>query len=260
MTTDSSTDFNTGATTGTDAGAADRAKGAASTAADQGRHVAGTAKAETLNVAGTAAEQARSVVGDAVRGVSDQVVDQATTQRDRLSETLRGLGDDLEKMASPGPGPESGLAVDLAHEVSERVRALGSHLEGREPSQLLDDARSFARRRPGTFLLGALAAGVVAGRLFRATADGAAAATLAEDSSPTYGSDLGNNLGNNLGSGLDGGVGFDGTGTPVPAIAEPDPYVSGYPTPETGAAPVMDPTVPVPPVSPVSGRPTLDTP
>ena len=48
------------------------------------------------------------------------------------------------------------------------------------PAQLLDDARDFARRKPGTFLLGALAAGVVAGRLFRATADGAAAASLAD--------------------------------------------------------------------------------
>lgn len=250
MTTDSSTNIST------DAAATDRAKEAASTAADQGRHVAGTAKEETLNVAGTAAEQARSVMGDAVRGVSDQVNDQATSQRDRLSETLRTLGDDLDKMASPGPGPESGLAVDLAREVSDRVRAFGSQIEGREPSQLLDDARSFARRKPGTFLLGALAAGVVAGRLFRATADGAAAASLAQDSPTGRDSDLGNNLG----SGLAGGVGFDGTGAPVPAITEPDPYVSGYPTPETGAAPVMDPTVPVPPVSPTSGRPTLDTP
>jgi hypothetical protein len=62
--------------------------------------------------------------------------------------------------------------------VSDRVRALGTYLEGREPGDLLGDARDFARRRPGTFLLGALAAGVVAGRMFRATADGAAAASL----------------------------------------------------------------------------------
>jgi hypothetical protein len=77
------------------------------------------------------------------------------------------------------------MATDLAREVSDRVRALGSHLEGREPGQLLDDARDFARRRPGTFLLGALAAGVVAGRMFRATADGAAAASLAESGGST---------------------------------------------------------------------------
>lgn len=157
----------------------DKARETASTAADQSRHVAGTAKDEALDVASTAAQQARSVVGEARQQVTSQLSDQATTGRDRLSETLRTLGDDLQQMAE-GQGPAQGMATDLAREVSDRVRALGSHLEGREPTQLLDDARDFARRRPGTFLLGALAAGVVAGRLFRATADGAAAASLAD--------------------------------------------------------------------------------
>jgi hypothetical protein len=173
----------TGDTT-SDASTTDKAKETASTATDQGRQVAGTAKDEALNVAGTAADQARSVINDAKQQVTTQLNDQATTQRDQLSQTLRTLGDDLQQMAN-GQGPASGLAADLAQEVSDRVRALGSHLEGREPGQLLDDARDFARRRPGTFLLGAVAAGVVAGRLFRATADGAAAASLAESGDST---------------------------------------------------------------------------
>jgi hypothetical protein len=146
--------------------------------------VAGTAKDEALDVAGTAAEQVRNVVGEARQQVTTQLSDQAATGRDKLSETLRTLGDDLQKMAQ-GEGPSQGMATDLAHEVSDRVRAFGSHLENREPAQLLDDARDFARRRPGTFLLGALAAGVVAGRVFRATADGAAAASLAETGGTT---------------------------------------------------------------------------
>ncbi len=122
------------------------------------------------------------MVGQARQQVTSQLSDQATTGRDRLSETLRTLGEDLQQMAE-GQGPAQGMATDLAREVSDRVRALGSHLEDRDPSQLLEDARSFARRRPGTFLLGALAAGVVAGRLFRATADGAAAASLVDSAS-----------------------------------------------------------------------------
>ena len=51
--------------------------------------------------------------------------DQATTQRDKLSETLRTLGDDLERMAA-GQGAGSGLATDLAREVSDRARAFAS--------------------------------------------------------------------------------------------------------------------------------------
>ena len=158
-------------------GTAETMKTTASTAADQGRRVADTAKAEAQNVAETAVRQTRSVMTDAAQQVSTQVSDQATVQRDKLSQTLRAFGDDLEQMASQGQ--DSGLAADLVREVATRARAFGSHLEGREPAQLLDEVRDVARRRPGTFLLGALAAGVVAGRLFRGAADGAAAAQLA---------------------------------------------------------------------------------
>jgi hypothetical protein len=140
--------------------------------------VADTAKAEAQHVAGTAVQQTRNLMTDATQQVSSQVNDQATAQRDKLSQTLRTLGDDLEQMASQGQG--SGMAADLVREVATRARAFGSHLEGREPAQLLDEVRDVARRRPGTFLLGALAAGMVAGRLFRASADGIAAAQLAQ--------------------------------------------------------------------------------
>ena len=167
------------ADTGSTDGTTDPAKQTAPTAVDQGKNVAGTAKEEAANVAGTAAQEARGVVNEAVRQVSDQVGDQATTQRDRLSETLRTFGDDLQKMVA-GEGAQSGMAADLVREMSDRARSFGSHLQDREPGQLVEEARDFARRSPGTFLVGALAAGVVAGRLFRATADGAAAATLTD--------------------------------------------------------------------------------
>jgi hypothetical protein len=221
----------------TDTSTSTSAGGTASTAVDQGRQVAGTAKEEAANVAGTAADQARTVVGDARRQVTGQVTEQAAVQRDKLSETLRTLGDDLEQMAA-GQGPGSGLAADLVREVSDRARTISSRIEGREPGQLLDDARDFARRRPGTFLVGALAAGVVAGRLFRATADGAAAASLATSA--------------------------DG---PTTGARTDDPVVPGV------APATAPPASPVPPPSPVvpdagvtpattsmPGRPTLETP
>jgi hypothetical protein len=224
-----------------DASTADKAKETASTAADQGKHVAGTAKDEAMNVAGTAAEQARSVVSDAKQQVTTQLSDQATTGRDRLSETLRTLGDDLQKMAQ-GEGPSQGLATDLAQEISDRVRAFGSQLENRDPGQLLDDARDFARRRPGTFLLGALAAGVVAGRMFRATADGAAAASLAESggTTGTTGASYGTTYGSSYGT-AGTGTGTMGTASgAAPLTGQPglsgesstdSPGTTGYDTP-----------------------------
>ena len=44
-------------------------------------------------------------------------------------------------------------------------RTSRSKLQNREPAELLDEVRSFARRKPGMFLLGAAAAGILAGRL-----------------------------------------------------------------------------------------------
>ena len=219
-------------TAGTSSSTTDKAKDAASTATDQGKHLAGTTKDEALDVAATAAEQARTVIGDARQQVTTQVNDQATTGRDKLSQTLRSFGDDLQQMVEQGP--DQGMAVDLAREVSDRARALGSHLEGREPGDLLEDARDFARRRPGTFLLGALAAGVVAGRLFRATADGAAAASLDEPATGYGAAGPDSGVGTPTGTSYDTGYGTTGVGAgPLePMVATPsslDPTQSGLP-------------------------------
>jgi hypothetical protein len=149
----------------------ERAQEAASTAADEGKHVAGVAKEEAQNVAGEAVAQARNLVEEAKTQVVDQLGEQSRTQRDRLVGTLQTLSDQLEQMASSESTP-SGLATDLVREVADRARGLSSTLDGREPQDLLEDVRRFARRRPGTFLLGALAAGVVAGRMARAAKQG----------------------------------------------------------------------------------------
>lgn len=213
----------------TDQSATDRARETASTATDEGKHVGGVAKDEVRNVAGTAAEQARTVASDTVGQLRDQLAEQTSGQRDRLVSTLQSFGDDLERMAGQGEG---GMAADLAREAASRARALREHVDGREPGQLLDDVRDFARRRPGTFLLGALVAGVAAGRLFRATADGAAAAELA---TPAH------------------TVGRPGTG-------DVDDPLSAPPTVSSGSAPM-----PPPPAGPAltpdtHGHSTIQTP
>jgi hypothetical protein len=95
-----------------------------------------------------------------------------------LVDTMQTFSGDLDRMAS-GQQPSSGLATDLVRQAAERTRQLCERLEGREPAQLLDDVRDFARRRPGTFLLGSLAAGVVAGRLLRGAKDSSGSATSA---------------------------------------------------------------------------------
>lgn len=145
--------------------AQEKAQQVAGTAADEGRHVAGTAREEAQNVASEARAQARNLMSEA----TTQLEDQSRTQKDRLTGTVRTFGDDLDQMA----GQQEGLASEVARQVAERARGLSDHLDARDPRELLADVRDYARRRPGTFLLGALAAGVVAGRFARAAQAGA---------------------------------------------------------------------------------------
>ena len=128
-------------------------------AAEQAKHAASVAQDEAKQVAADVRDQARGLLTE----TRTQVEDQSRTQRDRLVETIRTFSDDLDGMAEQ----RSGLASDAAREVANRVRSFGQQLDGREPTELLDDLRSFARRRPGTFLAGSVIAGVVVGRFLR---------------------------------------------------------------------------------------------
>jgi hypothetical protein len=153
-----------GGPSGESGGAADakgQAKQAAGTAADESKRMAGVAQDEVKNVAAEAQSQLRSLLDDA----TSQVDEQSKAQKSRLAETVRTFGDDLESMR--GEGQNGGIAAQVVQQVADQARGLAAHLDERDPSELLDDVRHFARRRPGTFLLGALAAGIVVGRVTR---------------------------------------------------------------------------------------------
>jgi len=147
----------------TAASAADHARQTAGTAAEQARSVAGTAKEEVGNVAAEAQRQARDLFGE----LSTQVSDQSRTQLSRIVTLLSSAGDELEQMASGGGGG-TGPATDLVRQAATRLRSVSTHLDGHEPAELLDQVRTYARRRPGAFLLSAAAAGLLAGRLTKA--------------------------------------------------------------------------------------------
>ena len=142
----------------------------AGTAASRAGDVASTAKEQALDVAQEAQRQARDLFGE-FRG---QIQQQTQTQRDRLVELLREFEDELQNMVDAGG--RSGTASEVVRQVAERLSGVRSYLEG--GANPMQDVRTFARRRPGTFLLLAAAAGAVAGRATR----GAAAARKQEQS------------------------------------------------------------------------------
>jgi hypothetical protein len=124
--------------------------------------VAGTAKQGAGHVAHEARNQARQLGGQS----RDELVGQAGTQQAKVAEGLRSLGSELRSMAvgSEANGP----ATDLVREAASRVGSVAGWLENREPGDVVEQLRTFARRRPGTFLAAAAVAGLVGGRLTRA--------------------------------------------------------------------------------------------
>lgn len=142
------------------------------TAQEQAQQVAGTTKQEASQVVDTAREQVQAVtsdVRDQARQLSgeamEQLMEQAGSQRDRAVQSLRSMGEELSQMADSAEG--SGLGVQVAREAGSMTSQAATFLEDREPGELVDELRNLARRRPGAFLLGAAAAGLVVGRLTR---------------------------------------------------------------------------------------------
>ncbi len=192
--------------------------------AEQAKHAASVAQAEAKQVAVDVRDQARGLLTE----TRTQVEDQSRTQRDRLVETIRTFSDDLDGMAEQ----RSGLASDAAREVANRVRSFGQQLDGREPTELLDDLRSFARRRPGMFLAGSVIAGVVVGRFLR----GSREATQTSVQTGSTSNQSGNRSGNQFGGQTDVtvspenrlGTSYDATPT---AEAQIDPLTSPLASP-----------------------------
>ncbi len=144
---------------------AQEAKGRAAdvkdTAAEQAAHVGGTVKEQAGDVVNEATTQARNLLEEA-RG---QIREQTSAQRDRITAMLSEFADELEEMA--GAGGRDGLATEVVRQVATKARGLSQSMDGTGGGDAMDSLRSFARRRPGSFLLAAGIAGVLAGRATR---------------------------------------------------------------------------------------------
>ncbi|OHV42857.1 hypothetical protein BBK14_31640 [Parafrankia soli] len=145
----------------------------------QASRVVDETQRQVRDVADEAKRQARDLVGE----TRDQVTQQASEQQQRVASNVRELADGLSRMAEQAPA-EAGLAGDLARMASERLRAVGQHLENRQPADLLEDVRSFARAHPGVFLAGALVGGFVTGRLVRGATSRTPARPSVQPTSP----------------------------------------------------------------------------
>lgn len=149
--------------------------GKADAAKDAAKDVAGDAKAKASDVAGTAKEQVSNVASEATEHAkqlysqaTDTLKEQAAGQQQRAAGGLRSIGEQLGRMAENDD--EQGIAAKVVRDLSHRAGSAAGYLEGRDPGSLLDEVKSFAAKRPGTFIAIAAGAGILAGRLAKALA------------------------------------------------------------------------------------------
>lgn len=151
-------------TTSGPAAAADAAKGAASDVASEVTSAAAdvkeTAKTEVRSVVSEATERASEVMQTTRSELRSQVVDKTKS----VASSLGSMAQQLESMAQKADDPESPV-TQLARTAAEQIRHQSERLEQGGVEGLVEDARRFARNRPGAFVLGSVAAGFLFGRL-----------------------------------------------------------------------------------------------
>ncbi len=203
--------------------AKDEAATVASSAVGAAGDVAGTAKQEVGNVLSESLEQAKDLTGQ----VKEQASQQLSSGSEKLTGSLRGLSEQLSN------GDTSGIVGQVLSEAGTRVQSLADELERKGPQGVLSDLQDYARRNPGTFLIGMAAAGFLTGRLVKGV--------QAKDSRPALPAPS---------SGTAGGA-------PLAGIAEPSLGASaGYvasPYPEETYLPVDPAPLPSAPLSGPSG-------
>jgi uncharacterized protein YjbJ (UPF0337 family) len=164
--------------------AKEQAREVASTAAEKGGALVETAKSDARSLAGTVRSRAGDVTGELsaqTRSLAEetrsQIQGQVETGALRLAVAFQELGEEAQALAEGRPEDAPRLsnyvfsAADRAYAAADRLHSLADDVQERGFSGVLDDVQSFARRRPGAFLLGAAVVGFGVGRLVKAGKD-----------------------------------------------------------------------------------------
>jgi vacuolar-type H+-ATPase subunit H len=152
-------------------------KAAASTATDRARELAHDASAHAGDLTGSVREHAGDVGQEMVqqgrRVIEDargKAREEADAQSRQAVSALRQWSDRGRALAE-GRTEDAGPLADYTRDLAGRVSDIADRMDQRGFDGVLDDVRSFARRRPGMFLLGAGVAGFAVGRLVRGAKD-----------------------------------------------------------------------------------------
>jgi hypothetical protein len=132
-------------------------------ASDTAQDVKATARDDAANVA----RQARSEASRLMDQAKQEAQRQAEDRGRQAAQRLRTFSDQLTAL-SEGRTEQAGPLVGYAERARTQMQTWADRIEQRGPQAIVEDVSSFARRRPGMFLVAAAGAGFAIGRLVRA--------------------------------------------------------------------------------------------
>jgi len=163
--------------------ATDEARQVASEAAERGGAVVEQARSDARDVVQTARARAGEVTEEItaqgrslLEETTGQLEQQAKVGAQRAATSLQRLGTEAQALAEGRPEDAPVLSeyvwkvADGCYGAADRMHQLANDVESRGFSGVLEDLSDYARRRPGTFLLGAAVLGFGVGRMVKAGA------------------------------------------------------------------------------------------
>ena len=130
-------------------------------AGDQAKGLAETGKEEVAKVAGELRTETSRMMDEARTTARGRAESQLGTWATMLGD-MSGELDQMGRNARP-----DGMLAMLAHDGATAMRSLSERLQSGGMDGAMNDVRRFARQRPGAFLAGVFAIGIIAGRVTR---------------------------------------------------------------------------------------------
>lgn len=97
---------------------------------------------------------------------------QLTTQKTRATEALGSVAAAIRQSSQPLRDHNQAMLADYAGKAADQLEQVSTRLGERDLTELMDDAKRFARRQPALFVGAAFAAGVLAARFLKSSPDG----------------------------------------------------------------------------------------
>jgi hypothetical protein len=97
---------------------------------------------------------------------------QLISQKTRATEALGSVAAAIRQSSQPLRDNNQATLADYAGKAADQLEQFSTRLGERDLTELMDDAKRFARRQPALFVGAAFAAGVLAARFLKSSPDG----------------------------------------------------------------------------------------